>query len=111
MRLSLGRLQQPLQPQPPEPLQLVLPLLPVVLPPRERRQEPELPAAMPPAARAVPLLEVEAPREVALARAEVRVRVETLAAARLPTSMPSTKSLKICAQREVTLRASGAAAG
>ena len=97
-------MQQLLQPQPPEPLQLVLPLLPVVLPPRERRQEPELPAAMPPAARAVPLQEAQA--RVAEARV-VQVRAALAAqaitrVARLLTSMPSTKNLKTFVVHAVT---------
>ena len=108
-------MQQPLQPQPPEPLQLVLPLLPVVLPPRGRRQEPELPAAMPPAARAVPRDVPEVARAVQAdqvrAEALAQVLAETPEVVRSPTLMPNTRASKTCVALAAMVLACGVGAG
>ena len=87
-RLSLGRLQQPLQPPLPELQQQVLLQLPVVPPQQELRLEPEPPEETL-AVRAVP---VEMPD-------------------RLPTSMPITKSSKTCVAVAVTVGEFGDVAG
>ena len=87
-RLSLGRLQQPLQPPLPELQQLVLLQLPVVPPQQELRLEPE------------------PPEETLAVRA---VPVEMLVQS--PTSTPTTKSSKTCAVVAVTAGEFGAVAG
>ena len=88
-RLSLGRLQQPLQPPLPELLQLVLQQLPVVPPRQVPRPEPAQPAEMP----------------------VVRVDHRVVMQVRLRTSTQITKSLKTDVADAVTDGESGVVAG
>ena len=88
-RLSLGRLQQPLQPPLPELLQLVLQQLPVV-PPRQ-----------------VPRPELEQPVVTPVVLVDHRVAMQV----RLQTSTQITKSLKTDVAVAVTAGESGVVAG